>query len=279
MPSSHWQAPRPSPEAGAGVPRAGPDLRPRGAMATAFSSDGEAALRRELGPAAAATPRGDLDGFYEMGRAAAFVRGGGFRKVSGAGGGAGPGAAGRPSPRPHRLPPLVTPQVALQFPDELLADAAAVAARMEAATGAEMYVLGDTTYGRSVWCRGGCPGAPPRAGTGAERPWQGRGPELPGLRPAVPGRRKSCGAQSPSDSGSSPQLLCGRSGRRARGCRGGAALWPGLPQPLRKATGAAHLRAAAPGHRVLRRGLPGALPRPAEPCGGAERCGLCPCDG
>ncbi|XP_075567480.1 2-(3-amino-3-carboxypropyl)histidine synthase subunit 2 [Pelecanus crispus] len=85
-------------------------------MATAFSSDGEAALRRELGPAAAA-PQGDLDGFYEMGRAAAFVRGGGFRKV------------------------------ALQFPDELLADAAAVAARMEAATGAEMYVLGDTTYG------------------------------------------------------------------------------------------------------------------------------------
>uniref|UniRef100_A0A663EHG6 Diphthamide biosynthesis 2 n=1 Tax=Aquila chrysaetos chrysaetos TaxID=223781 RepID=A0A663EHG6_AQUCH len=117
-------------------------------MATAFSSDGEAALRRELGPAAAAAaPRGDLDGFYEMGRAAAFVRSGGFRKVSGAGGGAGPGAAGRPSPRPHRLPPLVTPQVALQFPDELLADAAAVAARMEAATGAEMYVLGDTTYG------------------------------------------------------------------------------------------------------------------------------------
>ncbi|NXU52623.1 DPH2 synthase, partial [Turnix velox] len=84
-------------------------------MATAFSSNGEAALRRELGPVAA--PHGDLDGFYEMERAAAFVRGGGFRKV------------------------------ALQFPDELLADAAAVAARMEAATGAEMYVLGDTTYG------------------------------------------------------------------------------------------------------------------------------------
>ncbi|NXW55826.1 DPH2 synthase, partial [Eurystomus gularis] len=69
-----------------------------------------------LGPAAA-EPRADLDGFYEMGLAAAFVRGGRFRKV------------------------------ALQFPDELLADAAAVAARMEAATGAEMYVLGDTTYG------------------------------------------------------------------------------------------------------------------------------------
>ncbi|NWW42751.1 DPH2 synthase, partial [Pedionomus torquatus] len=38
-------------------------------------------------------------------------------------------------------------KVALQFPDELLADAAAVAARIEVATGAEMYVLGDTTYG------------------------------------------------------------------------------------------------------------------------------------
>ncbi|NXI39873.1 DPH2 synthase, partial [Galbula dea] len=85
-------------------------------MATVFSSDGEAVLRRELGPVAAA-PRGDLDDFYEMGRAAAFIQGGGFSKV------------------------------ALQFPDELLADAAAVSARMEAVTGAEMYVLGDTTYG------------------------------------------------------------------------------------------------------------------------------------
>lgn len=65
---------------------------PRGAMATAFSSDGEAVLRRMLSPAAAPpAPRGDLDGFYEMGRAAAFVRGGGFRKVSGAGGGGGRG--------------------------------------------------------------------------------------------------------------------------------------------------------------------------------------------
>ncbi|OXB68500.1 hypothetical protein ASZ78_000437 [Callipepla squamata] len=85
-------------------------------MAAAFSSDGEVALRRTLHPAAAA-PQGDKDEFYEVDRAAAFVRDGGFRKV------------------------------ALQFPDALLADAAAVAARMEEATGAEMYVLGDTTYG------------------------------------------------------------------------------------------------------------------------------------
>ncbi|XP_035393528.1 2-(3-amino-3-carboxypropyl)histidine synthase subunit 2 [Cygnus atratus] len=84
-------------------------------MATAFSTDGEAALRRALGPAPA--PRGDIDGCYETGRAAAFVREGGFRKV------------------------------ALQFPDELLPDAAAVAARLEAESGAEVSVLGDTTYG------------------------------------------------------------------------------------------------------------------------------------
>lgn len=57
-------------------------------------------------------------------------------------------------------------QVALQFPDELLADAVEVAGRMEAATGAETYVLGDTTYGRSVWGCGGCPGAPLQAGMG-----------------------------------------------------------------------------------------------------------------
>ncbi|NWU94281.1 DPH2 synthase, partial [Upupa epops] len=88
-------------------------------MAAAFSSSGEAAIQRQLHPASSLPPSShrDLDGFYEMGRAAAFVRGGGFRKV------------------------------ALQFPDELMADAAVVAARMEAATGAEMYILGDTTYG------------------------------------------------------------------------------------------------------------------------------------
>lgn len=78
----------PQPGSGRGVPRA--------TMAAAFSSDGEAALRRELRTAVAAAPRSDLDGFYEMGRAAAFVRDGGFRKVSGTEGGAGGGL--RPPP-------------------------------------------------------------------------------------------------------------------------------------------------------------------------------------
>uniref|UniRef100_A0A8C0IFN1 2-(3-amino-3-carboxypropyl)histidine synthase subunit 2 n=1 Tax=Bubo bubo TaxID=30461 RepID=A0A8C0IFN1_BUBBB len=48
-----------------------------------------------------------------------------------------------------RSPTAALP-VPRQFPDGLLADAAQVAAQMEAATGAEMYILGDTTYGRSV---------------------------------------------------------------------------------------------------------------------------------
>lgn len=39
-------------------------------------------------------------------------------------------------------------QVALQFPDQLLGDAGAVAARLEEVTGAKMFILGDTAYGR-----------------------------------------------------------------------------------------------------------------------------------
>uniref|UniRef100_A0A493TBF7 Uncharacterized protein n=1 Tax=Anas platyrhynchos platyrhynchos TaxID=8840 RepID=A0A493TBF7_ANAPP len=104
-------------------------------MATAFSPDGQAALRRALGPAPA--PRGDIDGCYETGRAAAFVRGGGFREGRGG--------------------------VALQFPDQLLQDAVAVAARLEAESGAEVSVLGDTTYGR--WADNA--GSPPPSNAGS----------------------------------------------------------------------------------------------------------------
>lgn len=39
-------------------------------------------------------------------------------------------------------------QVALQFPDQLLGDAAVVAARLEETTGSKMFILGDTAYGR-----------------------------------------------------------------------------------------------------------------------------------
>lgn len=38
-------------------------------------------------------------------------------------------------------------RVALQFPDELLVDSAAIAAKLEEATGSKMFILGDTSYG------------------------------------------------------------------------------------------------------------------------------------
>uniref|UniRef100_A0A8D0DYM6 2-(3-amino-3-carboxypropyl)histidine synthase subunit 2 n=1 Tax=Salvator merianae TaxID=96440 RepID=A0A8D0DYM6_SALMN len=88
-------------------------------MATAFSSDGGEVMQRTLISA-------ELDGrpstigideFYELERATTFVSNNGFTKV------------------------------ALQFPDELLPDSSTVAARMEEATGAKMYILGDTSYG------------------------------------------------------------------------------------------------------------------------------------
>ncbi|XP_075791903.1 LOW QUALITY PROTEIN: 2-(3-amino-3-carboxypropyl)histidine synthase subunit 2 [Pelodiscus sinensis] len=87
-------------------------------MATLFSSDGAGVVQRALplGPGARAPPAA-LAEFYELERAAAFVTASGFRRV------------------------------ALQFPDELLADSAAVAAKMEEATGSKMYILGDTSYG------------------------------------------------------------------------------------------------------------------------------------
>jgi hypothetical protein len=53
-------------------------------------------------------------------------------------------------------------QVALQFPDQLLGDAGAVAARLEETTGSKMFILGDTAYGRCerglTWLRPGDPG-------------------------------------------------------------------------------------------------------------------------
>uniref|UniRef100_A0A8C8RZS4 2-(3-amino-3-carboxypropyl)histidine synthase subunit 2 n=1 Tax=Pelusios castaneus TaxID=367368 RepID=A0A8C8RZS4_9SAUR len=87
-------------------------------MATLFSSDGAAVQRAPVAKETRGRPPLEpLEDFYELERAAAFVTGRGFRRV------------------------------ALQFPDELLADSAAVAARMEAVTGTKMYILGDTSYG------------------------------------------------------------------------------------------------------------------------------------
>ncbi|XP_068821617.1 2-(3-amino-3-carboxypropyl)histidine synthase subunit 2 isoform X2 [Capricornis sumatraensis] len=86
-------------------------------MESTFSSPAEAALQREAGSAGLRTPLGDLDRVYELERVAGFVRDLGCQRV------------------------------ALQFPDQLLGDAGAVAARLEETTGSKMFILGDTAYG------------------------------------------------------------------------------------------------------------------------------------
>lgn len=88
-------------------------------MTTPFSSDETEAMRRTVTAvgAGARPPDVRVEDFYELERAATFVSDNGFAKV------------------------------ALQFPDELLPDSAMVAARMEEATHAKMYILGDTSYG------------------------------------------------------------------------------------------------------------------------------------
>ncbi|XP_006886620.1 PREDICTED: diphthamide biosynthesis protein 2 [Elephantulus edwardii] len=86
-------------------------------MESAFSSPAEATLQREAGAAALLTPLEDLDRVYELERVVEFVRN-------------------------HECQ-----RVALQFPDQHLGDAGAVAARLEEITGAKMFILGDTAYG------------------------------------------------------------------------------------------------------------------------------------
>ncbi|XP_077006070.1 2-(3-amino-3-carboxypropyl)histidine synthase subunit 2 [Tamandua tetradactyla] len=86
-------------------------------MESTFSSPAEAALQREAGAAGLLTPLADLDQVYELERVVEFVRA------------------------------LECQRVALQFPDQLLGDAGAVATRLEKITGSKMFILGDTAYG------------------------------------------------------------------------------------------------------------------------------------
>lgn len=86
-------------------------------MESAFSSPAESALQRDAGVPGQLTPPEDLDRVYEVERVTGFVCDLGCQRV------------------------------ALQFPDQLLGDAGAVAARLEEATGAKMFILGDTAYG------------------------------------------------------------------------------------------------------------------------------------
>nr|XP_060629332.1 2-(3-amino-3-carboxypropyl)histidine synthase subunit 2 [Anolis sagrei ordinatus] len=88
-------------------------------MTTAFSSDGEEVIQRALDPGGSGGRPSTvtLEDFYELEKATSFVVDNGFTKV------------------------------ALQFPDDLLSDSGDVAIKMEAASGAKMYILGDTSYG------------------------------------------------------------------------------------------------------------------------------------
>ncbi|OBS70869.1 hypothetical protein A6R68_00611 [Neotoma lepida] len=86
-------------------------------MESTFSSPAEAALQREAGVPGLFTPPEDLDRVYELERVTKFVCDLGCQRV------------------------------ALQFPDQLLGDAGAVAARLEEVTGSKMFILGDTAYG------------------------------------------------------------------------------------------------------------------------------------
>ncbi|MBZ3874739.1 Diphthamide biosynthesis protein 2 [Sciurus carolinensis] len=86
-------------------------------MESTFSSPAEAALQREAGVPGQLTPLADLDRVYELERVIRFVRDVGCQRV------------------------------ALQFPDQMLGDAGAVAARLEETTGSKMFILGDTVYG------------------------------------------------------------------------------------------------------------------------------------
>ncbi|XP_006634793.2 2-(3-amino-3-carboxypropyl)histidine synthase subunit 2 isoform X1 [Lepisosteus oculatus] len=88
-------------------------------MAATFSSDGAQVIQRSLSTMATDnwTPAESLDEVYQIEETCSFITKHQFLKV------------------------------ALQFPDDLLADSVAVASKLEKGTGAKMYILGDTSYG------------------------------------------------------------------------------------------------------------------------------------
>nr|DBA17754.1 TPA: hypothetical protein GDO54_016079 [Pyxicephalus adspersus] len=85
-----------------------------------FSSDAENVIHRPLSTpdvGAGKCPEGFLEEIYEIQRTVQFIQEKGAKKV------------------------------ALQFPDELLVDSVRIARKLEDATGAKIYILGDTSYG------------------------------------------------------------------------------------------------------------------------------------
>ncbi|XP_041824486.1 2-(3-amino-3-carboxypropyl)histidine synthase subunit 2 isoform X2 [Melanotaenia boesemani] len=87
-------------------------------MADVFSSSSETVIQRSVDiPLKGNTPQENLEEFYQLKKISQFISEHGFKKV------------------------------ALQFPDELLVDAVAVAEELQRNTNVKTYILGDTSYG------------------------------------------------------------------------------------------------------------------------------------
>ncbi|XP_071501716.1 2-(3-amino-3-carboxypropyl)histidine synthase subunit 2-like [Diadema antillarum] len=84
---------------------------------SSFYSDSLSVIQRTVVARDQASTCADVDDYYETQRCAVFIKKHGFNKV------------------------------ALQFPDSLLGDAAAVAERLQALTSSLVFILGDTSYG------------------------------------------------------------------------------------------------------------------------------------
>lgn len=110
---------------------------------SAFTASGEDAIARSIdttsGVSAQRSESSDVDEFYEIKRTAEIVREGNYKRVS--------------PPLTSPSPSIVVehdPQVALQFPDELLHDAVPIyrSLKRSVGDGHDLYVLADTSYGK-----------------------------------------------------------------------------------------------------------------------------------
>ncbi|KAJ8305915.1 hypothetical protein KUTeg_016460 [Tegillarca granosa] len=95
--------------------------------ATAFSTPDEIVIERRIDVKTRVTPLEDLDFIYEIERSVAWIRNGNYQKTFS----------------------LSCNIIALQFPDELMGDSVAIINRLEKDISGQIFILGDTSYGRS----------------------------------------------------------------------------------------------------------------------------------
>ena len=87
--------------------------------------------------------RKDISDFYEISRCVNVIKNRGFEKVNSNFHNSTISSTGI-------IKTLLSSQIALQFPDSLLMDSAAVASLIEKNTGKKVFVLADTSYGRYI---------------------------------------------------------------------------------------------------------------------------------